>query len=335
MGVVRPLRVVLENYPEGQDDAFDAPWHPEDPAQGARKLPLLARRSTSTARTSPRCRRRAGSASSPGAEVRLRYACIIKCERVVKDDEGEVVELRCTWDPDSRGGNAKDGRKIKGTLHWVSEKHGVPAEVRLYDRLFKTEHPGEEEGDDFLEDLNPESLRDRSRGARRAGARGAAARASACSSSAWATSASTATRSRARSSSTGPSASRTRGRRSRGSKTAGRAHRRRNSTGGPSSPREAEGAEDPLRWMSDGAREPSVVALSRHYVPPAAAGPADGARAHPCSAALATSRGPAGHRLDWATLGVAGNASRRESRKWRASGCCGRGTSPVRMVPRR
>jgi len=86
--------------------------------------------------------------------VRLRYACIIKCERVVKDAEGRVVELRCTWDPNSRGGNAGDGRKVKGTLHWVSERHALPAEVRLYDRLFKTEHPGEE-GDDFLADLNP------------------------------------------------------------------------------------------------------------------------------------------------------------------------------------
>ena len=76
----------------------------------------------------------------------------------MKDDKGEVVELRCTWDPESRGGNTKDGRKIKGTLHWVSEKHGVPAEMRLYDRLFKTERPGEEEGKDFLEELNPGSF---------------------------------------------------------------------------------------------------------------------------------------------------------------------------------
>ena len=100
---------------------------------------------------------------TPGGEVRLRYACIIKCESVMKDERGAVVELRCTWDPESRGGDAKDGRKVKGTLHWVSEAHSVPAEVRLYDRLFKTERPGEAggeggEGGDFLADINPNSL---------------------------------------------------------------------------------------------------------------------------------------------------------------------------------
>ena len=156
MGVVRPLRVVLENYPEGQEDAFDAPWLPDDPAQGGRSVPFsrvlyVEREDFLEVPVKGWFR------LSPGAEVRLRHACIIKCVGVVKDDKGEVVELRCTWDPDSRGGNAKDGRKIKGTLHWVSEKHSVPAEVRLYDRLFKTEHPGEEEGRDFLEDLNPTS----------------------------------------------------------------------------------------------------------------------------------------------------------------------------------
>ena len=91
---------------------------------------------------------------SPGAEVRLRYACIIKCERAVKNDAGEIVELRCTWDPSSRGGNPADGRKIRGTLHWVSDVDSVTAQVRLYDRLFKTEHPGQA-GEDFLADLNP------------------------------------------------------------------------------------------------------------------------------------------------------------------------------------
>ena len=119
MGVVRPLRVVLENYPEGQEDSFDAPWHPEDPAQGrARSLSsrVLYIDREDFAEVPPKGWFRL----SPGGEVRLRHACIIKCERVVKDAEGEVVELRCTWDPDSRGGNAKDGRKIKGTLHWVS-----------------------------------------------------------------------------------------------------------------------------------------------------------------------------------------------------------------------
>jgi glutaminyl-tRNA synthetase len=153
MGVVRPLRVVLENVPEAKEDSFEAPWHPEDAGRGTRSLPfsrVLAIDAEDFAEAPPKGWFRL----SPGAEVRLRYACIIKCERVVKDGQGRVVELRCTWDPDSRGGNAKDGRKVKGTLHWVSEKHAVPAEVRLYDRLFKTEHPGEE-GDDFLADLNP------------------------------------------------------------------------------------------------------------------------------------------------------------------------------------
>jgi len=155
MGVVRPLRVVLENFPEGKEDSFEAPWHPEDPGQGSRTLPfsrVLAIDAEDFAEVPPKGWFRL----SPGAEVRLRYACIIKCERVIKDEHGRVVELRCTWDPDSRGGNASDGRKVKGTLHWVSEKHAVPAEVRLYDRLFKAEHPGEE-GDDFIADINPKS----------------------------------------------------------------------------------------------------------------------------------------------------------------------------------
>jgi glutaminyl-tRNA synthetase len=156
MGVVRPLRIVLENYPEGREESFDAPWHPEDAAQGTRPLHLsrvvyVDREDFAEAPPKGWFR------LAPGAEVRLRYACVIKCERVVKDERGEVVELRCTWDPDSRGGNPKDGRKVKGTLHWVSEKHSVPAELRLYDRLFLVERPGEEEGRDFLEELNPKS----------------------------------------------------------------------------------------------------------------------------------------------------------------------------------
>jgi len=155
MGVLRPLRVVIENYPEGQEESLDAPWHPEDASHGTRSLPfsrVLFIDRDDFVEVPPKGWFRL----SPGAEVRLRYACIIKCQRVVKDDRGNVVELRCTWDPDSRGGNPKDGRKVKGTLHWVSEKHAAAVEVRLYDRLFKTERPGEE-GDDFLADLNPDS----------------------------------------------------------------------------------------------------------------------------------------------------------------------------------
>ncbi|HEY8089826.1 MAG TPA: glutamine--tRNA ligase/YqeY domain fusion protein, partial [Polyangiaceae bacterium] len=157
MGVVRPLKLVLENYPEGQEDTFDAPWSMEDPAAGARKVPfsreLFVERDDFAEVPAKGWFRLA-----PGAEVRLRHACIVKCERVVKDGRGEVVELRCSWDPESRGGNAKDGRKIKGTLHWVSARHGVPAEMRLYDRLFSAERPGETEGKDLLEELNPASL---------------------------------------------------------------------------------------------------------------------------------------------------------------------------------
>jgi len=156
MGVVRPLRVVLENYPEGQEDAFEAPWFADAPEKGGRQLPFsrtLFIEREDFVEVPPKGWFRL----SPGTEVRLRNACIIKCERVIKDERGEITELRCTWDPDSRGGNAKDGRKIKGTLHWVSEKHALPAEVRLYDRLFAAENPGDE-GDDFLKDLNPASL---------------------------------------------------------------------------------------------------------------------------------------------------------------------------------
>jgi len=155
MGVVRPLRVVLENFPEGQDDAFEAPWFADDAGKGGRTLPFsrtLFIEREDFAEVPPKGFFRL----SPGTEVRLRHACIIKCTGVIKDDKGEITELRCTWDPESRGGNAKDGRKIKGTLHWVSEKHALPAEVRLYDRLFAVENPGEE-GDDFLKDLNPAS----------------------------------------------------------------------------------------------------------------------------------------------------------------------------------
>ncbi len=152
--------MVLENFPEGSEDAFDAPWYPEDPSRGSRILPfsrVLYVDREDFAEVPPKGWFRL----SPGTEVRLRYACIIKCERAVKDDKGDVVELRCTWDPNSRGGNASDGRKVKGTLQWVSAAHAVPAEVRLYDRLFKTEHPGEgggEAGDGgFLADINPAS----------------------------------------------------------------------------------------------------------------------------------------------------------------------------------
>lgn len=159
MGVLRPLRVVIENFPEGADDSFDAPWSPEaspsEATQGSRAVPfsrVLYIDREDFAEVPPKGWFRL----SPGKEVRLRYACIIKCERVVKDDKGDIVELVCTWDPESRGGNPKDGRKIKGTLHWVSAKHAVKVEARLYDRLYKAEQPGAE-SEDSLADLNPNS----------------------------------------------------------------------------------------------------------------------------------------------------------------------------------
>jgi glutaminyl-tRNA synthetase len=158
MGVVRPLRVVIENYPDDGEDAFEAPWHPEDASRGSRKLPF-GREIYIDREDFAELPPKGWFRMTPGGEVRLRYACILKCERAVKNEKGEVVEVRCTWDPDSRGGNPKDGRKVKGTLHWVSARHGVPVEVRLYDRLFVTENPGGEgEGDDFLKDLNPSSM---------------------------------------------------------------------------------------------------------------------------------------------------------------------------------
>jgi glutaminyl-tRNA synthetase len=156
MAVLRPLRVVIENFPEGGEERFDAPWHPERAAEGSRALPFtrtLFIDRDDFAEKAPKGWFRL----SPGAEVRLRYACIIRCERVIKDERGEIIELRCTWDPESRGGNAKDGRKVKGTLHWVSERDAIGAEARLYDRLFKAEFPGEQ-GDDFIVDLNPQSI---------------------------------------------------------------------------------------------------------------------------------------------------------------------------------
>ncbi len=155
MGVMRPLEVVIENFPEDQEDEFDAPLHPEDPSYGSRKVPfsrVLYVERDDFRMTAPRKWFRL----APGKEVRLRYACLITCKEVETDESGEVVRLICTWDPDSRGGKSPDGRKVKGTLHWVSAKHAVPAEVRLYDRLFTEANP-QKDGADFREFLNPNS----------------------------------------------------------------------------------------------------------------------------------------------------------------------------------
>jgi glutaminyl-tRNA synthetase len=155
LAVVRPLRVVIENYAEGRDELVDAVNNPEDPSAGTRKLPFsreLYIDGDDFMEVPPKKFFRL----SPGTEVRLRYAYILKCERVVKDAAGEIVELRCTYDPESLSGSTSS-RRVKGTIHWVSARHSREAEVRIYDRLFRSADPGEG-GRDPLEDLNPESF---------------------------------------------------------------------------------------------------------------------------------------------------------------------------------
>jgi glutaminyl-tRNA synthetase len=159
MGVLRPLKVVIENYPEGKEEALEAINNPEDPSMGTRNVPfsrVLYIEQDDFMEDPPKKFFRL----APGREVRLRYAYFIKCVDVITDPAtGEVVELRCTYDPETRGGDAPDGRKVKGTLHWVSAKHAIPAEVRLYDHLFVKENPNEvEEGKDFTDYINPSSL---------------------------------------------------------------------------------------------------------------------------------------------------------------------------------
>jgi len=155
MAVLRPLKVVIENYPDGESEKLEAINNPEDPAAGTRQVPFsreLYIERDDFMEDPPRKFFRL----APGREVRLRYAYFITCRQVVKDDAGNVVELRCTYDPATRGGSAPDGRKVKATLHWVSAAHGVAAEVRLYEHLFTRPDPGAE--GDILADLNPLSL---------------------------------------------------------------------------------------------------------------------------------------------------------------------------------
>ena len=158
MAVLRPLRVVIENYPEDQEEELEAINNPEDPSMGTRRVPfsreLYIERDDFLEDPPKKFHRLA-----PGREVRLRYAYFVTCTDVVKDAEGEVVELRCSYDPATRGGDAPDGRKVKGTLHWVSASHALDAQVRLYDTLFAREDPlNVAEGEDFRASLNPESL---------------------------------------------------------------------------------------------------------------------------------------------------------------------------------
>ncbi len=157
MAVLRPLKVVLTNYPEGQEEELEAAYYPHDvPKEGSRQVPfsreLYIERDDFHEDPPKKFFRLA-----PGREVRLRYAYFIRCEEVIKDDVGEIVELRCTYDPATRGGDAPDGRKVKGTLHWVSARHALPAEVRLYDRLFQVERPDLSD-EDILDLVNPDSL---------------------------------------------------------------------------------------------------------------------------------------------------------------------------------
>ncbi|HEY0712135.1 MAG TPA: glutamine--tRNA ligase, partial [Polyangia bacterium] len=157
MAVLRPLKVVIENFPAGEVRELEAPLSPEDASLGTRKVPFSRELYVEQEdfREDPP---KEWFRLSPGREVRLRYACLITCKEVIKDAAGNPVELRCTWDPNSWGGNAPDGRTVRGTLHWVSAAQAVPAEVRLYDRLFAVENPGSKENKSFLEELNPESL---------------------------------------------------------------------------------------------------------------------------------------------------------------------------------
>jgi glutaminyl-tRNA synthetase len=155
MGVLRPLRVVIENYPEDQSEMLSAVNNPEDESMGNRQIPfsrvLYIERGDFMEDQPKKFFRLA-----PGREVRLRYAYFIQCEQVVRDESGEIAELRCTYDPETRGGDAPDGRKVKATLHWVSAAHSLQATVRLYDHLFTVENPAEQP--DFLEVINPDSL---------------------------------------------------------------------------------------------------------------------------------------------------------------------------------
>jgi len=155
MGVLRPLKVVIENYPEGQSEELEAQNNPADENAGTRTVPFgreIFIEADDFMEDPPKKFFRLG----PGREVRLRFAYFITCKEVIKDAEGNIVELRCTYDPETRGGNAPDGRKVKGTIHWVSASHGVRAETRLYEHLFSDPEPGK--SGDVFDDLNPNSL---------------------------------------------------------------------------------------------------------------------------------------------------------------------------------
>jgi glutaminyl-tRNA synthetase len=158
MAVLRPLKVVIDNYPEGQVEEMDAVNNPEDASAGSRKVPFsktIYIEQDDFRENPPKQYFRL----SPGREVRLRYAYLVTRTNVVKNEQGEVIEVHCTYDPATRGGNTPDGRKVKSTIHWVSAAHAIDGEVRLYDNLFSKEDPDQAEpGQDFMSNLNPASL---------------------------------------------------------------------------------------------------------------------------------------------------------------------------------
>jgi glutaminyl-tRNA synthetase len=158
MAVLRPLRLIIDNYPEGQVEEMPAVNNPEDAAMGERVVPFsreLYIEQDDFMEDPPRKFFRL----SPGREVRLRYGYFITCTGVDKDADGQIIALHCTYDPQTRGGNAPDGRKVKSTIHWVSAAHAIPARINLYEHLFARENPGEvEDGSDFTDNINPNSL---------------------------------------------------------------------------------------------------------------------------------------------------------------------------------
>jgi glutaminyl-tRNA synthetase len=158
LAVLDPVKLVIDNYPADAEEFFEAVNNPEDEAAGTRQLPfareLYIERADFMEEPVKKFHRLA-----PGSEVRLRYACLVTCTGVVKDEQGRIVEIHCEMDPESRGGNAPDGRRVKGTIHWVSARHAVAVEVRQYDRLFNIENPGaSKDGSDFKDHINPDSL---------------------------------------------------------------------------------------------------------------------------------------------------------------------------------
>jgi glutaminyl-tRNA synthetase len=159
MAVLRPLKVVIENYPEGMVEEFEVPTYPQDKENTETRVVPFSREIYIEQEDFMEDAPRKFFRLSPGREVRLLGAYLVTCDDVIKDEAGNVVELRCTYDPDSRGGKPADGRKVKGTLHWVSAPHAIPAEVRMYDRLFTTPNPDDvPDGEDFTINLNPNSL---------------------------------------------------------------------------------------------------------------------------------------------------------------------------------